>query len=85
MDQRSRKRRFAADLANKTVFVGCVSLGDLHDRSFSFFPDWTNPEVFLEGSLASLVYHPCGSPDLGIIVSSDVVHKKIDEAAFLLK
>ena len=85
MDQHSRERRLAADFTDKTVFVGCVSWRDLYDRSFSLFSDRADPEVLLQRSLAPLVYHPCGSPDLGIIISSDVVHEKIDEATFVLK
>ena len=85
MNERPREWRLAADLANQTVVVRSVTGRDRDLRSFALFTHRAYPEVFEEDRLAALVENASGSANLGIAVSGDLIHQKIDEATSLLQ
>jgi hypothetical protein len=81
MDERSYKRRLAADLADQTVIVRSISGRDGDFRSFALFAHRAYPEMLQEDSLTSLMQNASGGTDLCIAAARDVVHQEIDQAA----
>ena len=81
MDERSCKRRLAADLADQTVIVRSISRRDGDLRSFALFAHRAYPEMLQKDGLASLMQNASGGTDLCIAVARDVVHQEIDQAA----
>src|SRR5208282_3702758 len=85
MDERSCKRRLAADLADKTVIVRSISGRDGDFRSFALFAHRAYPEMLQEDGLASLMQNASGGTDLRIAIAGNVVHQEVDQAALFLK
>src|SRR5712671_2574224 len=66
MDERSRKRPCPADLADKTVLIGCMRHGDSDGRSLAFFAQGLDCKVFLQDRFAPPVYDASGGANLGV-------------------
>ena len=77
MDERSGKRRLAADPADQTIFVRSISARDGNFRSFAFFAYRAYAEMLQEDGLASLMQHASSGSDLRIAVADDIVHQEV--------
>ena len=68
-------------LPMQPVFVRRIASGDLHCRPLTLFAHRADPEVLLQGGLASGVHDARGCPDLRVVMRVDVVHQEIDQPA----